>query len=83
MNQPRWLIAATLTLIASIASLSVFWVVRCTFHVGPSLLRAFEKGLIKAEPKVCSDVDERAMATLTSLLATLLAWNATNNPPQP
>lgn len=83
MNHPRWLITATLVLIGSIASLSLFWVVRCTFYVGPPLLRAWEQGKLKSEPKVCADVDERAVATLTSLLATLLAWNATNNPPQP
>jgi hypothetical protein len=41
--------------------------------VGPKLFEAAQQGKLTAEPAVCSDADNRALQTLTALLATLLA----------
>lgn len=68
-------------LIGTTALLSVFWVVRCTFYVDPDLFNGWKQERIDVTAKVCSDVDDRAIATLTSLVATLLAWSSTHHPP--
>ena len=66
-------IAAT---VGGILAVSIFWVLGCTFYVGPKLFDAYvesEGKLVAEPPEACRDVDSRALGTLSALLATLVA----------
>jgi hypothetical protein len=79
MQTPRWLVASVVGVVATTAALSIGWVGICTWVVGPKLFEAAQQGKLAQEPAVCSDADNRALQTLTALLATLLALMS--NPP--
>jgi hypothetical protein len=79
MQTPRWLVASVVGVVATTAALSIGWVGICTWVVGPKLFEAAQQGKLAAEPAVCSDADNRALQTLTALLATLLGLMS--NPP--
>jgi hypothetical protein len=79
MQQPRWLVACVVGVVATTAALSVGWLGICTWVVGPRLFEAAMAGRIKQEPRVCENADERAIQVMTGLLATLLALMS--NPP--
>ena len=72
MRTPRWLVASVVGVITTTAALSIAWVGICSFYVGPQVFRAAIEGKIKQEPKVCDNVEDRAIQVLTGLLATLL-----------
>ena len=72
MRTPGWLVASVVGVIATTAALSISWVGICSFYVGPQIFRAAIEGKIKQEPKVCDNVEDRAIQVLTGLLATLL-----------
>ena len=74
---PRWLVASVVGVVATTAVLAVSWVGVCTWVVGPQIFQAAIAGKIKEEPKVCENVEDRAVQILTSLLATLLALMST------
>jgi len=74
---PRWLIACITAVVGATAALSISWVGLCTFVIGPQVFQAALAGKIKTEPRVCDNVEDRAIQVLTGLLATLLAL-ATN-----
>ncbi|MFN9905309.1 MAG: hypothetical protein ACK56F_04175, partial [bacterium] len=65
--------------VATTAVLAVAWWATCSFYVGPQLYQAAMAGKIKQEPKVCDNVEDRALQVLTGLLATLLGLMS--NPP--
>ena len=77
MQTPRWQVALVVGVVATTAALSVAWVGICSFHVGPKIFQATIEGKIKQEPKVCDNVEERAIQVLTGLLATLLGLMST------
>ena len=79
MNTPRWLVASVVGVVATTAVLAVSWVGVCTWVVGPQLYQAAMAGRLKEEPKVCENVEDRAVQILTGLLATLLGLMS--NPP--
>ena len=72
MQTPRWLVASVVGVVATTAALSVAWVGICSFYVGPQVFKAAIEGKIQQEPKVCDNVEDRAIQVLTGLLATLL-----------
>ena len=74
---PRWLVASVVGVVATTAVLAVSWVGICSFWVGPQLFQAAIAGKIQEEPKVCDNVEDRALQILTGLLATLLALMST------
>ena len=76
---PRWLVASVVGVVATTAVLAVSWVGVCTWVVGPQLYQAAMAGRLKEEPKVCENVEDRAVQILTGLLATLLGLMS--NPP--
>ena len=80
MRTPRWLVASVVGVVATTAALSVAWVGVCSFYVGPLVFRAAIEGKIQQEPKVCDNVEDRAIQVLTGLLATLLGLMS-NTPP--
>ena len=82
MRTPRWLVASVVGVVATTAALSVAWVGVCSFYVGPQVFRAAIEGKIQQEPKVCDNVEDRAIQVLTGLLATLLGLMS-NTPPDP
>ena len=82
MRTPRWLVASVVGIVATTAALSVAWVGVCSFYVGPQVFRAAIEGKIQQEPKVCDNVEDRAIQVLTGLLATLLGLMS-NTPPDP
>ena len=62
--------------VLSIIGLSIGWWGACTFMIGPKLFDAYiqsEGKLAVKEPEVCKDVDARALASLSGLLATIIA----------
>ena len=69
---PRWLVASVVGVVATTAVLAVSWVGVCTFITGPQIFKAAIEGKIQEEPKVCENVEDRAVQILTGLLATLL-----------
>lgn len=76
---PRWLVASTVAVIATIATLSVGWWGACTFWIGPQIWRTYvqtDGRLPQQEPDACKDADARALQVLTGLLATLLALHS-------
>ena len=79
MQTPRWLVASVVGVIATTAALSVAWVGICTFYVGPAIFKADVEGKLKEVPKVCENVEDRAIQVLTGLLATLIGLMS--NPP--
>ena len=79
MQTPRWLVASVVGVVATTAALAVTWVGICSFYVGPQIFQAAVAGKIKEEPKVCENVEDRAIQILTGLLATLLGLMS--NPP--
>ena len=79
MNTPRWLVASVVGVVATTAVLAVGWVGVCTFVTGPQIFQAAVAGKIQEEPKVCENVEDRALQILTGLLATLLGLMS--NPP--
>ena len=85
MQTPRWLVASVVGVVATTAVLAVSWVGICSFYVGPQVFRAAIEGKIKEEPKVCDNVEDRAIQILTGLLATLLGLmsNPPSNNPNP
>ena len=82
MRTPRWLVASVVGVVATTAALSVAWVGVCSFYVGPLVFRAAIEGKLQQEPKVCDNVEDRAIQVLTGLLATLLGLMS-NTPPDP
>ena len=82
MQQPRWLVASVVGVISTTAALSIAWVGICSFYVGPLVFKAAIEGKIEQEPRVCENVEERAIQILTGLLATLLGL-MTNAPAAP
>ena len=74
---PRWLVGCVVGIVVTTATLSVGWVGICSFYVGPQIFKAAINGQIKQEPKVCDNVEDRAIQVLTGLLATLLALMGT------
>ena len=76
---PRWLTSCVVGVVATTAALAVGWVGVCTWVVGPQLYQAAMAGRLKEEPKVCENVEDRAVQILTGLLATLLGLMS--NPP--
>jgi hypothetical protein len=76
---PRWLTGCVVGVVATTAALAVSWVGVCTWVVGPQLYQAAMAGRLKEEPKVCENVEDRAIQILTGLLATLLGLMS--NPP--
>ena len=82
MRTPRWLVASVVGVVATTAALSVAWVGVCSFYVGPLVFRAAIEGKIQQEPKVCDNVEDRAIQVLTGLLATLLGLMS-NTPTDP
>ena len=82
MQTPRWLVASVVGVVATTAALSVAWVGVCSFYVGPLVFRAAIEGKVQQEPKVCDNVEDRAIQVLTGLLATLLGLMS-NTPPDP
>ena len=82
MRTPRWLVASVVGIVATTAALSVAWVGVCSFYVGPQVFRAAIEGKLQQEPKVCDNVEDRAIQVLTGLLATLLGLMS-NTPPDP
>ena len=82
MQTPRWLVASVVGVVATTAALSVAWVGVCSFYVGPLVFRAAIEGKLQQEPKVCDNVEDRAIQVLTGLLATLLGLMS-NTPPDP
>ena len=82
MQTPRWLVASVVGVITTTAALSVAWVGVCSFYVGPQVFRAAIEGKVQQEPKVCDNVEDRAIQVLTGLLATLLGLMS-NTPPDP
>ena len=82
MRTPRWLVASVVGVITTTAALSVAWVGVCSFYVGPQVFRAAIEGKLQQEPKVCDNVEDRAIQVLTGLLATLLGLMS-NTPTDP
>ena len=82
MQTPRWLVASVVGVVATTAALSISWVGICSFYVGPQVFKAAIEGKIQQEPKVCDNVEDRAIQVLTGLLATLLGLMS-NTPPDP
>ena len=82
MRTPRWLVASVVGVVATTAALSVAWVGVCSFYVGPQVFRAAIEGKLQQEPKVCDNVEDRAIQVLTGLLATLLGLMS-NTPTDP
>ena len=76
---PRWLVASVVGVVATTAVLTISWVGVCTFIVGPQLFQAAASGQLKQEPRVCDNVEDRALQVLTGLLATLIGLMS--NPP--
>ena len=72
MQTPRWQVALVVGIVSTTAALSVAWVGICSFYVGPQVFQAALAGKIAQEPKVCDNVEDRAIQVLTGLLATLL-----------
>ena len=72
MQTPRWQVALVVGVVTTTAALSIAWVGICSFHVGPKIFQAVVEGKIEQEPKVCDNVEERAIQVLTGLLATIL-----------
>ena len=72
MRTPGWLVASVVGVIATTAALSISWVGICSFYVGPQIFQAVIENKIAEEPKVCDNVEDRAIQVLTGLLATLL-----------
>ena len=63
------------SIVASIIVLSLGWWAACSFYIGPKLFDAYVKSngeLLVEEPDVCKDVDSRAIAVLSGLLATVI-----------
>ena len=79
MQTPRWLVASVVGVVATTAALSISWVGICSFYVGPKIFQAVIENKIAEEPKVCENVEDRAIQVLTGLLATLLGLMS--NPP--
>ena len=82
MRTPGWLVASVVGVIATTAALSISWVGICSFYVGPQIFRAAIEGKLQQEPKVCDNVEDRAIQVLTGLLATLLGLMS-NTPHDP
>ena len=82
MPQPRWLVASVVGVVSTTAALAIGWVGVCTFVTGPAIFQAAIDGKIEQEPRVCENVEERAIQILTGLLATLLGL-MTNTPVAP
>ena len=79
---PKWLVACTVAIIGTTATLSVAWWATCSFYIGPQIWQVYVKtdGKLPAvEPDACKDADNRAIQVLTGLLATLLGLMS--NPP--
>ena len=68
----RWLVASVVGVVATTAALSIAWVGICSFYVGPQIFQATISGKLEQEPKVCDNVEERALQVLTGLLAKLI-----------
>ena len=79
MRTPRWLVALIVGTVVTTCGMSVAWWATCSFYVGPQIFKAAIEGKIQEEPKVCENVEDRAVQILTGLLATLLGLMS--NPP--
>ena len=72
---PRWLLACIVTVVVTMAGMSVAWWASCSFWIGPMIWHEYVRSEGKrptTEPEACKDSGSRAIATLSSLLATLL-----------
>lgn len=77
-----WLRNSIISVVASIAFLSVGWWGACTFYIGPTMWKTYTESqgkLPAAEPAVCQDADSRALQVLTGLLATLISLGSSIN----
>jgi hypothetical protein len=82
MQTPRWLVGSVVGLVATTAALSVGWWATCSFYIGPKVWATYVQSngkLPASEPEACKDADNRALQTLTGLLATMLGLMS--NPP--
>jgi hypothetical protein len=80
---PAWLARTITWVVATSAALSVASWTSCTFWIGPQMWQLYVKtqGKLPAkEPDACRSPAEQAQATLSGLLATLLALRS--NPPK-
>lgn len=64
----RWLAACVVSTVVATGGLSVAWWASCTYYISPQLIELKQQ----KEPESCRNSGERAVATLTGLLATLL-----------
>ena len=65
------LIAVT---VGAIVLLAISWWSACTFYIGPKLFQMAQQAPAGfCEPDVCKDVDSKAIAVMTGVLATLIA----------
>lgn len=82
MNR-RWLGGAILAVVGSIVLLSFTHYITCKFWENPRMFRLYELSggkLPDQEHQTCRDVGAKTLATLTGVLATLLALHS--EPPQ-
>lgn len=64
----RWLAACIISTVVATGGLSIAWWASCTYYISPQLIESKQQ----KEPESCRNSGERAVATLTGLLATLL-----------
>ena len=68
----RWLAACIVSTVVATGSLSIAWWATCSFYISPQIIRVQTEQEQLKEPESCRNSGERAVATLTGLLATLL-----------
>ena len=78
-----WIRNSIIVVSLSIGSVAISWVFICTFYVGPRLFEAAVAGKLKAEPRVCENVEERAIQVLTGMMATLIGLGRNVPPADP
>lgn len=80
MKSENTITSLVAVVVVTIVLLSIGWWGACTFMVGPKFFDAYiesEGKFLATEPEVCKDVDSRALASLSGLLATLMAMRRT------
>lgn len=63
----KWLAACVVSTVVATGGLAVAWWATCTWYISPQII-----ALERKETESCRNSGERAVATLTGLLATLL-----------
>ena len=79
---PSWLARSIVAIVATSCVMAVATWASCSFYIGPKMWELYvqSKGALpKTEPRACAAPGEAAQATLSGLLATLLALRS--NPP--